>query len=171
MNIKTALFSMASFFMLLYASSVLAEDLPAVTKQQPYSTPAGETKVNEGDSIRVGWTVNEYKLGTDALLREEEAREFLFKPLDIDVNTAKITFNGQTCRNVIFETQQIASKEYLEKTYHTTPQAIGVRHEILEVINTNCDIPGFRQYVRLNDSRLIIYIKGIFFFFQPNINY
>ena len=171
MYIKDLFFLMASIFLGSLFFQVFGQDSPAATKQPSSSIPPVESSANTGVSMRVLWTVTEYRLGSEALRGEEDARALLFKPLDIDRQTAQITFAGQTCRDVVFEKHELSSKEYLEKTYHATPQLLGVNQETLEVIKTNCNIPGFKEYIRLNDSRLIVYIEGVFFFFQPNINY
>ncbi len=131
--------------------------------------PSSSTEVSSGVSMRVLWSVSEYKISGGAIMGEEEARTFLFKPLNMDATN--ITFAGQICHNVSFEREMVDSKEYLSRVYHTTPQVLGIGEEVVEVIKTNCDLPGFKEYMRLRDRRLIIYINGVFFFFQPNVNY
>ena len=124
---------------------------------------------SDGVSMRVLWTVSNYKIGQGAAWGEEEARNLLFKPLDID--TDKITFDGQTCRNVVFEERMVNAKDYLHQVFQTTPQALGVEQESLEVVKTNCNLAGFAEYVRLKDRRLIIHLNGVFFYFKPAVNY
>ncbi len=120
-------------------------------------------------SIRVLWTVSEYKIGKNAVWGDEEACKLLFKPLDID--DTKIIFDGKTCQDVIFKQEKVNAKEYLDYTYHTTPQALGIDQGDLEVIKTNCDLPGFAEYMRLRDGGLIIQLSGVFFYFKPAVNY
>jgi len=122
-----------------------------------------------GVSMRVLWTISEYKVGEGAVWGEEEARKLLFKPLDIDAD--KITFDGQTCRDVIFEKKMVNAKEYLDQVYQTTPQVLGIGQERVEVVKTNCKLPGFAEYMRLRDRRLIIHLNGVFFYFKPAVNY
>jgi hypothetical protein len=55
-------------------------------------------------AMRILWTVSAYRLGTNAVWGDEEARKLLFKPLDMDANS--ITFDGQKCLNVIFQKKQ-----------------------------------------------------------------
>ncbi len=120
-------------------------------------------------SMRVLWTVSEYRLGTNAVWGNEEARKLLFKPLDIDANS--ITFDGKTCRNVIFKKETVKAKEYLDNLFHTTPQTLGIEDETVEVIKTDCNLPGFAEYLRLRDRRLVIHINGVFFYLEPAVNY
>ena len=141
------------------------EQLP-VLKTEGLSLPL---IADDGVSMRVLWTVSGYKVGEGATWKEEEARKLLFKPLDIDAN--KITFDGQTCRDVIFEREMTTAKSYLDHAYHTTPQALGIESELLEVVKTNCILPGFAEYMLLNDRTLIIHLNGVFFFFKPTVNY
>ncbi len=119
--------------------------------------------------MRVLWTVSEYRLGTNAVWGNEEARKLLFKPLDIDANS--ITFDGKTCRNVIFKKETVKAKEYLDNLFHTTPQTLGIEDETVEVIKTDCNLPGFAEYLRLRDRRLVIHINGVFFYLEPAVNY
>lgn len=132
------------------------------------STSAQATS-GRGVSLRVLWTISKYVIGPNAKWSEEDARKLLFKPLDIDVNS--ITFDGKTCRDITFKKEQVKAKEYLAQAYNTTPQALGIEVETIEVIKTNCDLPGFDRYLRLPYARLAIYIKGVFFFFEPAVNY
>jgi len=126
-------------------------------------------KAGAGVSMRVLWTVSQYIIGERAIWDEKEARKLLFQPLDIDVNY--ITFNGKTCRNVTFKKEQVKAKKYLAHAYKTTPKALGIEDETIEVIKTNCSLPGFAEYLRLKDRRLVIQINGVFFYLEPAVNY
>ena len=119
--------------------------------------------------MRVLWTVSEYKMGNNALSSEKDARAMLFKPLDITATT--ITFDGKACRDVTFKKETLKTEEYLSLTFQTTSQELGIAQEAVDVIKTNCDLPGFGQYLRLKDRRLVIYLNGVFFYFEPNVNY
>ena len=122
-----------------------------------------------GVSMRVLWTISKYKVGEGGLWGEEEARKMLFKPLDMDAT--KITFDGQTCSNVVFDRRMVNAKEYLVNVYRTTPQALGIEEELIEVAKTNCNLPGFAEYMRLKDRRIVIHLNGVFFYFEPVVNY
>lgn len=137
-----------------------------VLKTEGLSSPA---TASGGVSMRVLWTVSGYKVGEGAVWGEEEARKLLFKPLDIDATT--ITFDGKMCRDVIFKKEMVNTKEYLNRVYQTTPETLGIQEEVVEVVKTNCDLPGFGEYMRLRDRRLIIHLNGIFFYFRPAVNY
>jgi hypothetical protein len=131
--------------------------------------PSSQLVGSGGVSMRVLWTISEYKVGEGAVWGEEEARKLLFKPLDIDAT--QITFDGKTCRDVIFQREKVNAKEYLDHAYRTTPRALGIEEEVVEVVKTNCDLPGFAEYMRLKDRRLIIYLNGVFFYFKPAVDY
>jgi hypothetical protein len=137
-----------------------------VLKTEGLSSPS---TVSGGVSIRVLWRVSGYKVGESAVWGEEEAHRLLFKPLDIE--GTKITFDGRACQDVIFGKETVNAKEYLDRVYRTTPRAIGIDEEVVEVVKTNCDLPGFAEYIRLKDRRLVIHINGVFFFFEPSVNY
>jgi hypothetical protein len=108
-------------------------------------------------------------VGENAVWGEEEARKLLFKPLEID--SSKITFDGRTCHDVMFEKEMVSVKEYLDRVYQMTPQSLGIEGDEVEVVKTNCTLPGFAEYMRLRDRRLIIHLKGVFFYFEPGVNY
>ena len=140
--------------------------MPQIAKGSGFS---GSMAVSRGVSMRVLWTISGYKVVGSAGWGEKEAREQLFKPLDID--RTQITFDGKTCRDVIFESKKVNAKEYLDRVYRTTPRALGIEEEVIEVVRTNCDLPGFAEYMRLRDRKLLIHIEGVFFYFEPAVNY
>ncbi len=41
----------------------------------------------------------------------------------------------------------------------------------VELVKTNCDLPGFSEYLGLKDRRIVICINGVFFYFEPAVNY
>lgn len=153
-----------SFSAFMFASNP-GENSP-VLKTEGLSSPS---TVNGGVSIRVLWRISKYKVGKDAVWGEEEASRLLFKPLDIE--GTKITFDGRACQDVIFVKEMVNAKEYLDRVYRTTPRALGINEDVVEVVKTNCALPGFAEYIRLRDRRLVIHINGVFFFFEPSVNY
>jgi hypothetical protein len=142
------------------------EGKPPVLKTEGLPLPP---TVGGGVSMRVLWRVSEYRGGGNAVWGKEEARTLLFKPLDMDATT--ITFDGKTCRDIIFKKETVKAKEYLDHVFHATPQALGIEEEVVEMVKTNCDLPGFSEYMRLKDRRIVIYINGVFFYFEPAVDY
>jgi hypothetical protein len=142
------------------------EAKPSVLKTEGLSSPPNE---GNGVSMRVLWTVSEYWVGGGAVWGKEEARTLLFKPLDMDATT--ITFNGKMCSDVIFKKETVKVKEYLDRVFQTTPQALGIEEGFVERVKTNCDLPGFSEYLRLKDRRIVIHINGVFFYLEPAVNY
>ncbi len=141
-------------------------------EQSPVSITEGlpsPSATGVGDSIRVLWRVTDYKVGKSAVWGKDEAGKLLFKPLDI--GATYITFDGKTCRDVVFKRTRVRAEEYLDQAYRTSPRALGIGEEALEVVKTNCDLPGFAEYMRLKDRRLVIHINGVFFYFEPAVNY
>ena len=123
----------------------------------------------EGTAMRVLWTVSAYHIGENALWGKTEARDMLFKPLDID--TTSIIFDGQTCHDVVFKVEIVETAQYLSEKHQTTPQTLGFDEKTIEVIKTNCFLPGFSEYMRLKDRKLIASINGVLFVFEPAVNY
>jgi hypothetical protein len=139
---------------------------PPVSKNEKLPPPAD---AGAGVSIRVLWSVAGYKVGAGAVWGKEEAEKMLFKPLDI--GPAYITFDGKTCHNIEFKKMTVKADEYFYQAYHLSPQALGIGEESLEVVKTSCDLPGFAEYVQLKDRRLLIQVNGVFFYFEPAVNY
>jgi hypothetical protein len=120
-----------------------------------------------GVTMRVLWTVSGYVFGKASTMADQEAKALLFKPLDI--NETGIIFNNGECKGVTFRRETVDAAQYLADVWQITPQTLGIDAQKMQVIRTNCDIPGFQEYMRLSDRRLIVPIKGVFFFFEPAV--
>jgi hypothetical protein len=152
-----------SVLIVIVCCSTTAKSIAEDNLQQQSKTMGG------GVSMRVLWTVSEYRIGKNAVWGNEEASKLLFKPLDITVTT--ITFDGKKCSNVIFDKKTVGTKEYLDNFFHATHQLIDITDETVELIKTDCNLPGFAEYLRLRDGRLIIQINGVLFYLEPAVNY
>lgn len=178
------LFSLAAF--LIFAAVIAgcgsipgqAQVLPAepsevgpdiVESLPPGSAPpaAHPATIETMISTRVLWTVSGYVLGKDSAWGAEQARALLFKGLDI--TESEITFDDQICRGVTFDERQVNAGDYLARRWQTTPEQLGIPDGEIQVFATNCSLPGFQEYLRLPDSRLIVPIQGVFFFFEPAV--
>lgn len=142
------------------------EGQPHMFKTEELPSPP---MVGGGVSMRVLWTVSEFRVGGSAFWGKEEASKLLFKPLDIDANS--ITFDGNKCSNVIFKKETVNAGQYLDNFFHTTPQTLGIANDTIDVIKTDCSLPGFAEYFRLRDRRLVIHINGVFFYLEPVVSY
>ena len=124
--------------------------------------------LDAGVTMRVLWTISGYVLGPGSTVDEQAAQAMIFKPLDI--NDTTITFDGQTCQNVTFRDETINAADYLANVWKVTPQSLGIDVQELQVFKTNCSLPGFQEYMRLADGRLIVPIDGVFYIFEPAVN-
>jgi hypothetical protein len=139
---------------------------PASTDSIPQDTYAAT--LESGTTMRVLWTVSSYVIGKNATWGEAEAIAMLFKPLDI--TETEIVFDGQACQHVTFQREAV-SPEYLSNAWNITSQELGIDFQEIQVIKSNCSLPGFQEYMRLPDRRLIVPIHGVFFFFKPAVSY
>ncbi len=149
----------------------IATPLPTTPAQMMAITPtsaSGTDTAGTGVSMRVLWTINGYVMGPVSAVDEATAKTYLFKPLDIEAD--KIVFNGQTCQNVTFTSETVTTDSYLADTWKTTQKALNIDFSNIQVFKTNCDLPGFKEYMRLGDRRLIVPIDGVFYFFEPRVN-
>lgn len=147
----------------------LKEERFMPAKNEVVPSPAAGKAGSAGAVMRVLWTISKYQIGHNALWGEKEARSMLFKPLDITATT--ITFDGKTCQDVTFNKEVLNTTEYLASAFRATPQELGIADDVVEVVKTNCDLPGFNQYICLKDRRLVIHLNGVFFYFDPNLDY
>jgi hypothetical protein len=127
----------------------------------------GAYTIDEVVSMRVLWTVSGYVIGKGATWGEADAKALLFKPLDI--NETAIIFDGQACTEINFQKSAVNAAEYFSNTWQATTQELNIENKDVQVFKTNCTLPGFQEYVRLSDGRLIVPINGVFFFFDPAV--
>ena len=152
--------------LIFFAASVCS--CTASSDGSNYTKPLA-SNINEGVVMRVLWTVAAYHVVQNSIWGEAEAREMLFKPLDI--NSSAIIFDGQSCHDVIFSTKVVDAAQYLAERFQTTPHTLSLEGETMKVITTNCSLPGFDEYMRLPDRRLVVFIQGVLFVFKPAVNY
>ncbi|WP_150109589.1 hypothetical protein [Syntrophobacter fumaroxidans] len=98
-----------------------------------------------------------------------EAEAMLAKPLDI--RGARIVFDGKACEGIRFSRTKEKLSAYLERVYKIGPKDLELTDQLIEVIRTDCGLPGFQEYMRLGDRRLVIQVRGAFFFFEPKVTY
>jgi hypothetical protein len=127
--------------------------------------PAKVAAASGGVSLRPLWAVSGYFIGQNATWGEQEAKGLLFKSLDISRDS--ITFDGQVCKGVQFQKETVASTDYLRNVWQVTSKDLGIKDGEIQVVNTNCTIIGFQEYLRLSDNRLLVLINGVFFKFEP----
>ena len=119
--------------------------------------------------IRVLWTVNKYAILDKSKVSETEAQAFIFKPLDISEDS--ITFDGNTCSNVTFIEHDVNAKDYFLSNFHAEPQDIGIDESPLKLVRTSCTLPGFSEYFKLQNRKIVVFKNGVFLFFSPRVNY
>ena len=121
-------------------------------------------------SIRVLWTITDYVLGANFSGQEAVAKEMIFSPLDM--TDTQIIFSNKMCIDVVFVEESVVIAEYLANTWQETPRSLGIEAEKEgTLIRTNCELFGFRQYLRLSDGRLVVPYNNVFYFFNPNVVY
>jgi hypothetical protein len=145
---------------------------PDPNKIKPYPSGTAPTDVYVATqesviSMRVLWTVSGYIVSKGATWSEQDAKALLFKPLDI--NDTEIIFDSQVCKNVNFQQETLKAAGYLSTVWQATPKTLGIEDQEIQVFKTNCTLPGFQEYMRLGDGRLIVPINGVFFFFDPAV--
>ncbi len=124
---------------------------------QPDPPPQGE------------WQLYSYAYGPVHAVTEEQAnaqisKKALFTP-------TSITFSDQSCDNVTYTARYVNPADYLQQTYQAPPETIYLGQENMDIITTNCTIPGFSDIIRLttiHNTTLIINQDGVFYFMYQN---
>ena len=147
---------------------VLAASCGSNIEEEKYLYQSSTAQNKTMGEMRVLWTVSAYKITAGGKWGENEARSLLFKPLDI--GSSYITFNGQICQGISFTSEVVDTDKYLSERYQTSPEMLGIIAPTIEIIETNCPLPGFSEYIRLPNSQLIVWIEGVFFVFEPNVD-
>jgi hypothetical protein len=111
------------------------------------------------------WTVVSYVPGQLVAMSEDDARAMVSQPVTID--KASISFKGRSCENITFREENTAAADYLLETWHATPDMLGIKAAEVQVVKTGCDIPGFKEYIRLDTGQLVIGLDGYFFILDP----
>jgi hypothetical protein len=82
-----------------------------------------------------------------------------------DIYKDKIDFNGQSCPVSGYTITSQDAATYFQNMYQATLQQLGLSYQNVEVIKTNCSIPGFGEFVRTPENTLLVNIDGVFFVF------
>ncbi|HOI93578.1 MAG TPA: hypothetical protein PK250_02620 [Syntrophobacter fumaroxidans] len=122
-----------------------------------------------GEEIRVLWRVSGFVSGPGASMDRAEAEAMLAKSLDIRGD--RIVFDGKACEGIRFSRTKEKLSAYLGRVYNVAPKDLELTDQLIELIRTDCSLPGFQEYMRLGDRRLVIQVRGVFFFFQPKVTY
>ncbi len=123
---------------------------------------------DESAGIRILWRVSDYILGKDFSGKEKDLEAW--RAQGLDMNDTEIIFNKQVCKGVVFTKEQANAADYLSTRWHESPDSLGIDGIGIEVIKTNCSLFGFAEYLRLDDSRLVVPYSGAWFIFEPNVN-
>lgn len=91
--------------------------------------------------------------------------------MDIFSGGDSISLGSKSCEGVSFEASVVDANSYLAARYGVDAAFLDVTDEKLTVVSTSCDLPGMREFVRLNDRRLIVLVDDVFFFLEPNVTY
>jgi hypothetical protein len=150
-----------------------AEQVPAKSPSMDLIAP--EMLEGEQDTLRPLWRVSGFFAAPYSSWGEGEAQKLVFQTLDISEDS--ITFQGLRCRGVVFERENVEADTYLAERWQLTPSDLGIQDSQgilrpqVELIRTRCGIPGFQEYLRLANGRLVVPINNIFFFFDPEVAY
>lgn len=166
--------------MLSACTGVTAEEQPGIVVEVTESAPGGNSGAatapapaiilpqDESAGIRILWRVSDYILGKDFSGNEKDLETW--RAQGLDMNDTEIIFNKQVCKGVVFSKEKVDATDYLTTRWQETPKSLGIEGVGFEVIKTNCSLFGFSEYMRLEDSRLLVPYSGAWFIFEPNVN-
>lgn len=122
-----------------------------------------------GQNMRILWTVSSYHRTPNATWGDAEARKLLSAPLDITISS--ISFNNKSCTGITFSSSVTETAGYFHERFQISPSLINYHEQEIQVIRTHCDIPEFKEYVRLGDRRLLLFSHGVLFVLSPAVTY
>jgi hypothetical protein len=118
---------------------------------------------SSGDTTR--WVASRYVIGQTAAMDSAQAAAIVSQP--VEILAKEIQFQGQVCTNLVTQAETVKTMDYLAETWKATPEMLSIQQADLKVIKTNCDIPGFQEYMLLDGGKLMIGLDGVFFEFVP----
>lgn len=111
------------------------------------------------------WVATRYVFGQVAAMEKSQAEALLNQ--QVEILPTEIRWQGKTCTGLVTRAEKFNTQDYLAGTWQVTPQALGIQQSELQVISTNCDLPGFQEYLLLDGGQLVIGLDGVFFVFEP----
>jgi hypothetical protein len=81
----------------------------------------------------------------------------------LDIRADQITFQGQSCPVSSFSIESKDGAQYFQDMYKTDAQLLTVGTAPIEVIKTDCTLPGLSEFVRTANDDLIVNVDGVFF--------
>lgn len=150
MNGKTRLILVAALVLIVLAAGVVFF-LPSLGR------------FSSGDTTR--WVISRYVIGPVAALDTAQAGALISQ--QVEILPTEIRFQGKTCRNLVTRAETVDTLDYLSGNWKASPELLGLSQAELQVIHTNCDIPGFQDYMLLDGGKLLIGLDGVFFEFEP----
>jgi hypothetical protein len=115
------------------------------------------------------WKLTDYYILPNAVWNKSDASKLLFK--EAFLTKTSITFNGQTCKDISFSRSPVSLKQYLFNKYNISVEAMKLVEHTATVVSTSCNLNGFRNYLQLNDGRILIFINKVAFFLVPAVSY
>lgn len=115
------------------------------------------------------WQLYSYAYGPVHAVTEEQANAKISQKAIFTPTT--ITFGDQSCDSVTYTARFVSPADYLQQTYQAPPETIYLGQENMDIITTNCPIPGFSDIIRLTtiyNTTLIINQDGVFYFMYQN---
>ena len=94
-----------------------------------------------------------------------------FAHIDLFSGGDSISYGGQSCKGVNFETTVVNAKRHLTTRYGVDPEFLSIGNDQLTVIKTDCDLPGMNEFMKLHNGRLLVFIEGVFIFLEPDVIY
>ncbi len=138
------------------------------------SQPFGHAEESEnvdgaGITTRALWRIDGFLKGPDVAMTNDEILSYQGRPLDMDESS--ITFDGKICAPITIRRYQTDTALYFSGKLYIHQDEAEYSSPTVDVIETNCDIEGFDEFVRLNDRRLLVPVKGVVFVLEPIVNY
>ena len=131
-----------------------------------------EITVNRNAEVQlptaVSWDIFTHYASPIAALSEAEATARYGTPITITADS--ITFGDQTCTDLTYSGEYLLAGNYFDTFYQFSSQTIYIEPQTpIAIIRTNCDIPGFGEFISLDQGyeQLFINQDGVFYPLYP----
>lgn len=153
----------------LFPATYASTEVSTMEKSRKADNPAA----GKGVFARVTWRLAGYRQIPIGGGTRKASPVPLITSIGMDLFSGgdSISVGGRRCESVSFDISRIAARPYLAMRYGIEPELLSVSSNELIVIKTDCDLPGMREFMRLDARRLIVFIDGVFWLFEPDVLY
>ena len=125
------------------------------------------TATRSTTAIGMPWKVTDYYILPSSKWTKSDANKLIFKEAFFTKHS--ISFNNQTCKAINFHRSPASLSHFLSTKYNSSTSALQLKEQEVTVISTNCKINGFKEYLQLDDGKVLFFINRVAFLLMPSV--